>query len=176
MNRLGLIAGVVLLIVVLVFLNQGIRKATPTDEDLQRQAQEQAQKQTPAAMPKPPASGAPAGASVALPPDETVGDPAKARHHIQIGWSYDEANQKNPAMLTGPIEAVKDYVKKSGGATSAEIVNLDVPPADRAPAARAVTTPGVVVDGRTIVTGSFSEMHAAPQDIARMLNQAVGAK
>ena len=91
------------------------------------------------------------------PPDETVGDPAKARHHIQIGWSYDEANQKNPAMLTGPIEAVQGLREEErrghcfGGDRQSRRARLEIGPAAAKDRHHA---PGVVVDGRTIADGA----------------------
>ena len=64
---------------------------------------------------------------------------------MQVGWSYDEANQANPAILNGPLQVVRDYAKKSGGSVSAEIVNLDIPVADRYSCRlRAVTVPGIM--------------------------------
>ena len=105
-----------------------------------------------------------------------MGDPAKAQHHIQVGWSYDEADQANPAILSGPLQVVRDYVKKSGGAASAEIVNLDVPAADRAAAAKGVTAPGIVVDGKPVLPGQFSAMHVTAPDITKALDAATGKK
>ncbi len=176
MNRWFLIAGVGLLIAALVFLNQGIKKDSPTDEDLQKQTQ-QAQQDAQKASVKPAAAPAkPGSTAAALPADETVGDPAKAQHHIQVGWSYDEADQANPAILNGPLQVVRDYVKTSGGSVSAEIVNLDIPVSDRPPAAKAVTTPGIMVDGKPALPGQFSTMNVRAPDIAKALDAAIGKK
>ena len=175
MNRWFLIAGVGLLIAALVFLNQGIKKDSPTDEDLQQQAR-QAQADAQKVAPKQAAPSPPGAAPAALPADETVGDPAKAQHHVLVGWSYDEADQANPAILNGPLQVVRDYVNKSGGSVSAEIVNLDIPIADRSPAAKAVTVPGVVVDGKPVMPGQFSAMHVTASGIRKALDAATGKK
>lgn len=175
MNRWFLILGVGILIAALAFLNQGIKKAAPTDADLQ-QAQQQSQPPAPAAPPRPAAPLKPSASPAALPAEETVGDPATATHHIRVGWVYDEANQAKPETLTGPLQAIRDYASHSGGTVSAEIVNLDVPAADRSPAARVVTAPGVVVDNKTLFNGSISETPMPPEQIARALDSAVGKK
>ena len=54
MNRLFLIVGIAIAIVALMFLSQGIKKAAPTDEDLQQQAQQDAQKEAAKTAPPPP--------------------------------------------------------------------------------------------------------------------------
>ena len=174
-NRWFLIAGVGLLIAALVFLNQGIKKDSPTDEDLQQQAQ-QAQTEAQKARPNMPAPPKPGSAAAALPADEAVGDPAKAQHHLLVGWSYDEANQANPDSLTGPLQAIRDYVRKSGGSVSAEIVNLDVPVADRTTTAKTVTAPGIMVDGKPALPGQISAMHVTAPDITKALDAAIGKK
>lgn len=178
MNRLYLIAGVLILIVALVFLSQGIKKASPTDEDLQQQAQQEAQKEQ--QQKTPPAPSAPTKPSLAassvLPAEETVGNPAAAQHHIQVGWVYDEADQKSPELLTGPLGAIREYVNRSGGKVSAEIADLDVPAEDRSPAAQAVTDLGVSLDGNPVLPGSFSERPVPAGEISKALDAAVGKK
>jgi len=179
MNRLYLIAGVIILITAMVFLSQGIKRASPSDEDLQQQAQQaqqdahDAQKKaaaTPAGPPKP------SRAASTLLAEETVGNSAAAKHHIQVGWVYDEADQKSPEILTGPLGVIRDYANRSGGLDSAEIVNLDIPAKDRSPAALSVTQPGVYVDGKPALPGSFSEIQVHVPDIIKALDAATGKK
>lgn len=181
MNRLFLIAGVAILIAALAFLNQGIKKASPTDADLQQQAQEQQEKANEAhgktaADTKAPTGSQPSPMTEALPAEETVGDPAKAAHHIQVGWVYDEENQASPQILAGPLQVIRDYVKNSKGTASAEIVNLDVPAEDRSPAAQTVADLGVSVDGNPVLVGSFSEMRVTVPEITKALDAATGKK
>lgn len=147
-KRMFLVVGVLCLGMILVFLNQGLKKSAAPDVDEDEQAQ-----QSKAAKPPPPA---PIDPKTVLAPEETVGDPAKARHHIQVGWMYDENNQKKPETLAVPLQTVRDYVQKSGGIASAEIVNLDIPIADRTPAAQAVTGLGISVDGHPVSRGNPS--------------------
>lgn len=176
MNRLFLIVGVCIAIIALMFLSQGIRKASPTDEDLQQQAQKDAQKTAPQAAPpapKPTAPEKPSVVTLTLPAEETVGIPAAAKHHILVGWVYDQDNQAKPEMLTVPLQAIRDYVQRSSGSSSAEIVNLDVPVEDRSPAAQTVTDLGVVEDGRAVVTDNLSSEPTNPQQLARMLANTV---
>ncbi len=176
MNRLFLIVGIVILIAALAFLNQGIKKASPTDADLEQQAQQAAQaKSQPAAAPAANASQQSA-LTDALPAEETVGNPATAQRHIQVGWVYDEANQANPEILKGPLQAIRDYVNRSRGGVSAEIVDLDVPAEDRSPAAQAVRDLGVAVDGQPVMPGNFSEMHVTVPDITKALDAATTKK
>lgn len=147
MNRLLVIAGLIFLAAALVFLNQGVKKSAVSDHDEDEQAQK---------TQKPPST--PGDPAAVLPPEETVGDPATARHHIEAGWVYDEANQLKPETLTVPIQKIREYVSKSAGIASAEIVNLDVPVEDRTPAAQAVTALGVRVDGHPISTENLSRV------------------
>jgi len=172
MNRLFLIVGVGIAIVALLLLNEGIKKAAPTDEDLQKQAQQESQKAAPPPAPKPSAPVKTATVTPNLPAEETVGDPATAKHHIQVGWVYDEANQANPQTLTLPLQAVRDYVQGSGGMSSAEIVNLDVPAEDRSPAAQGVMELGIIVDGKPVITDNLSSKPLRPQQITQMLTMA----
>lgn len=160
MNRLLVIGGVVLLLIALVFLNQGMKKAARPDHDEDEQAQTQ-QAKVPAASS---AQGTPG--SVPL-PEEALGDPATARYRLQVGWVYDEANQKKPETLTAPLQTIRDYVQHSGNLVSAEIVDLDVPVEDRSPAAQTVTELGIHVNGQTIHAGNLSQ---SPEQIPRALS------
>jgi hypothetical protein len=155
MNRLFLMIGVGIAIVALLFLSQGIKKASPTDEDLQKQAQEAAQKNAPPTPPAAPAAKAPLAAG-AQPSEEALGNPATAKYHISVGWVYDEANQAHPETLETPLQVVRDSVAKSQGKISAEIVNIDVPTEDRSPAGQKVTGLGVYIDGRTVISDNPS--------------------
>lgn len=147
MKRGLLIAGLIFLAAALVFLNQGVKKSAVSDHDEDEQAQKTQQTQTP-----------PTDPNTVPAPEEAIGDPATATHHIEAGWVYDEGNQQKPETLTVPIQKIREYVRKSAGIASAEIVNLDVPVEDRAPAARAVTALGVRVDGRPISTENLSSV------------------
>ena len=145
MNRLFVIAGLVILVVALVFLNQGIKKSGLPDND---DAPPPASAQT---APPPSKLPAPAGPA-ALPAEQTVGNPATAKHHIVVGWSYNPTNQQKPETLNAPLQAIQSYVQKTGGSVSAEIVNVDVPASDRSPAAGN----GIIVDGKPVFTGDLS--------------------
>lgn len=152
MNRLFVIAGLVILVVALVFINQGINKAgrpDHDDDDASPPAAQSAPAKTPVKLPP--------TATNDLPAEQTVGNPATAKHKITVGWSYNEANQQKPETLAGPIKAIQDYAQKTGGSVSAVIVNTDVPASDRSPAAQAVTGDGVFVDGKPIVQGDVSK-------------------
>ena len=153
MNRLFVAAGLAILIAALVFLNQGIKKTgLPDRGDDAPPPQKAAQ-----TAPTPKAAALPPLISPAtLPAEQTVGNPATAKHHIVVGWSYNENNQQKPASLTTPLQAVQDYVAKSGGTASAVIVNTDVPASDRSPAAQSITANGVLVDGKPVITGDVS--------------------
>lgn len=157
MNRLFVIAGLVILVVALVFINQGINKAGQPDHD--DDAPPPAAQSAPAKAP----TKLPATATADLPAEQTVGNPATAKHKIVVGWSYNEANQQKPDTLAGPIKAIQDYAQKTGGSVSAVIVNTDVPASDRSPAAQAVTSNGIFVDGKPVVKGDVSA--AAPQQV-----------
>ena len=149
MKRVLIIAGLVFLAAALVFLNQGLKKSAVPDHDEEEQAQQSK------APPPPPA---PIDAKTVPSSEETVGDPKTARHHIEAGWVYDEGNQQKPETLTVALQEIREYVGKSGGIASAEIVNLDVPVEDRSPAARTVTELGIFVDGKPISTGNISSI------------------
>jgi len=167
MNRLFVVAGLAILIVALVFLNQGIKKSGLPDTDDNAPPPAAAAQPAPAA--KAPAAS-PSTAPAALPAEQTVGNPATAKHHITVGWSYNEANQQKPQSLATPLQAVQSYVEKSGGSVSAEIVNTDVPTSDRSPAAQAVTGNGVFVDGKPVINGDVSS--APPQQVVGAIQNA----
>ena len=157
MNRLFVIAGLAILIVALVFINRGVNKAGLPDHD--EDAPPPAAKSAPAQPP----TKLPSTATNDLPAEQTVGNPATAKHKIVVGWSYNEANQQKPNTLDAPIKAIQDYAQKTGGSVSAVIVNTDVPASDRSPAAQAVTGNGVFVDGKPVVKGDVSQ--APPQQV-----------
>ncbi len=165
MNRLFVVAGLAILIAALVFLNQGIKKTGLPDSDDAPPAAQSAPAPAPKAVAATP-SAAPAGP----PAEQTLGDPATAKHHVLIGWSYNEANQQKPEALAAPIQAVQSYVQKSGGSVSAEIVNTDVPTSDRSPAAKAVAGNGVFVDGKPVFSGDVSG--APPQKVVGAIQAA----
>ena len=162
MKRGLLIVGLILLAAALVFLNQGLKKVAPSDHDEEEQAQQ-------ASQPQPPAPGDP---TTAPPPEEAVGDPA-AKHHITVGWMYDERSQQKPETLNAALQAIRNYVMHSRGAASAEIVDLDVPAEDRSAAARVVTVLGIQVDGRPLYSGSLSTMPGGPGIISGVLNSSI---
>ncbi len=163
MNRLFVIAGLVILVVALVFINQGVNKAGQPDHD--EDAPPPIAKSAPTT--KVPATKVPGMTPAAggdqLPAEQTVGDPATAKHKVVVGWSYNEASQQKPDTLAAPIKAVQEYAQKTGGTVSVEIVNTDVPVSDRSPAAQAVTKNGVFVDGKPVVSGDVSA--APPQKV-----------
>ncbi len=174
MNRVFALIGVGIAIAALAFLSQGIKKNAPTDEDLQKQAQAE---QTAAQNAAPPAARTtqPPASTVltsTLPAEIADGNPASAKHHIQVGWVYDEANQANPNTLTVPLQAVRDFVQRSSGAVSSEIVNLDVPAEDRTPAAQSVSQMGIAVDGKPVLTENLSDKPLSSQQITQMLSTA----
>lgn len=154
MNRLFVVAGLAILIVALIFINRGVNKAglPDHDEDPPPPAAKSAPAQPPVKLPS--------TATSDLPAEQTVGDPATAKHKIVVGWSYNDANQQKPETLAGPLKAIQEYVRQTGGSVSAEIVNTDVPASDRSPAAQTVTGNGVFVDGKPVVKGDVS---ATPQ-------------
>lgn len=168
MNRLFVIAGLVILVVALVFLNQGIKKSgLPDDDDAPPPAA--AAKAPPPAAPKAASTG-PATSPAVLPDEQTVGNPATAKHHILVGWSYTDTNQSKPETLAAPLQAIQGYVQRSGGSVSAEIVNVDVPAGDRSPAARTVAGSGVFVDGKPVVSGDLSR--TPPQQVVGAIQAA----
>ena len=110
MNRIFVIIGIIILGVALVYLNQGISKTAPTEEAAEQaqSAQEKAagEEQHKAMITK----ITPTGPDSVPKPEETVGDPAKAKHHIQVGWVYDETNLKDPEGLMVSMDLVEQFV------------------------------------------------------------------
>jgi hypothetical protein len=153
MNRLFVITGLVILVIALVFLNQGINKSGVSDDAAAPPPAAARTRPSPAAAPGP-------AASTALPAEQAVGNPATATHHIVIGWSYNDTNQQKPNALNAPIQAVQTYVQQNGGKVSAEIVNVDVPAADRSPAAQGAAANGVFVDGKPVFKGDIASVPA----------------
>jgi len=165
MKRGFVAAGVIFLAAALVFLNQGLKKsAIPEHDDHEQAPQTQKLPSTPV-DPK-----------AVMPPEETDGDPATAKHHITVGWIYDEDNQQKPETLAVPIQAIRDYVKQSGGTVSAIIVDLDVPIEDRSPAAQGVTDLGLHVDDDYLYGGNLSSSPLPPDQIMRALDGAIKKK
>lgn len=162
MKRAFVAVGVIVLAAALVFLNQGLKKSAQPDHDDDEKAQQQAQKP----------STAPGDPTAPIPPEETLGDPATAKHHIQVGWVYDEANQLKPETLSVSLQMVREYVKHSGN-VSAEIVDMDVPAEDRSPAAQTVTALGIIVDGKSLYSGNVSGMQGGPEIIPGALTSAI---
>ena len=144
MRQFSLIAGVLVLVVALVLLNKGIgRNAQPDDDDANQQTHSQPQK--PAA---PPLSAQ--SAKTSIPPEGTIGNPATAKYKITVGWEYDAANQAKPEALTEALAAVAKFVNAQQGTAAAEIADMDVPAAQRSPAAQAVTNLGIAVNGKPV--------------------------
>ena len=150
MNRLFVGGALVILIVALVFINQGVKKSGTPDHD------EDAPPPQSAPAAQKPAVKVPGMASTAadLPAEQTVGNPASAKHKIVVGWSYNKTSQQKPETLAAPLKAIQEYAQKTG--SSVVIVNTDVPVSDRSPAAQAVTGNGVFVDGKPVVAGDLS--------------------
>ncbi len=166
MNRLFVGAGLVILIVALVFINQGVKKAGLPDHD------EDAPPKSAPAAPAAPAAKVPGmtPTGAELPAEQTIGSPATAKHKVVVGWSYSAANQSKPEALAAPLKAIREYAQKSGGAVSVQIVNTDVPAADRSPGAPAVSGSGVFVDGKPVVSGDLSAR--PPQEVVTAVQAA----
>lgn len=162
MNRLLVGVGLVALIAALVFLNQGVKKSAVPEQD----------EDAPQSQTKVPTT--PVNAAAALPAEETVGNPATAKHHITVGWIYTEASYSHPEGLAVPLQAVRDVVKNSGGTASAEIVDMDVPAEDRSPAARAVTALGLSVDGKVLFDGNPGDTPVPADAVIQQIMKAMG--
>jgi len=163
-NRLFVVAGLAILIVALVFINRGINKAGQPDHD------EDAPPPAAKAAPAQPPVKLPSTATNDLPAEQTIGNPATAKHKIVVGWSYNEANQQKPETLAAPLKEIQEYAQKTGGSVSAEIVNIDVPASDRSPAAQTITGNGVFVDGKPIIQGDVSA--TPPQQVLNAVQAA----
>lgn len=148
MKRMALIVGLILLVVVLVFINRGISNTAKPDND-DDDSQQTASKSSSSKPTTPPGPTGPDMSSM-LQPEMTVGDPARAKYKVTVGWVYDDTNQANIQTLVGALQVVRQAVAASNGALSAEIVDLDVPAGDLSPAAQSVTNLGVAVNGQPI--------------------------
>lgn len=167
MKRFAPLLALLVLIGVLALLNRNINKSAGGDTE---------------ALPPPPpaAKTAVTPASDPLPPEITLGSPATTHSKITVGWVYDATNQPNPAALRQAIDAVKEHVAASGGTTSAEIVNLDVPPGELSAQAGSVIGLGVAVNGEAGATVGGKEIALAGNpgegDITAVnINTALGA-
>ena len=176
MNRVFVIIGLVILAVGLVYLNQGISKTAPTEDAVEQAQQKQQQAQSDAQQKAIAARVTPSGPETALPSEETVGNPQTAKHHIQVGWIYDDVNLKNPEALVLPLQTIRDFVKQQGGTVSAEIVDLDVPNEDRSPAARAVTDLGIRFDDLYAFNNNFTGQVMPQGEITEMLTMQMKEK
>lgn len=156
MNRVFAIIGLVILAIAIVYLTQGISKTAPTEDEADQaqrvQQQAQVEKQRKAII----AQITPTGPSNIPQSEETLGNPATAKHHIKVGWFYDEDNLKNPEQLIIPLQTVAKFVEHENGKVSAVIVDLDVPREDRSPAAQSVTDVGMQFDGNHPFFQNFS--------------------
>ena len=131
-----LIVSVIILVAALAMLNNGIHKVAPTDQE---------------ANTPPPTQKAASTVTTPLPPlapEEAIGDPARAKYRITVGWRYDTVNQADPSQLIQSVDVARQFAKRSSSMVAMEIVDLDVPPANRSPAARAVKTLGITINGK----------------------------
>lgn len=175
MKRWFLGAVLVVLVLAFGFLKQGVHKSSMT-EDEQQQAAQEAQKaqadKAEAAAKKTAASAASAAPGADDPPsEEVVGDPATAKHHIQVGWIYSDTDAVDVSKLKAALGEVRTFALQSGGACSVVFVDLDVPAEDRSPAAKGVTDLGVEVDGQNIYDQNPAA--AAPGTLAAALQGAI---
>ena len=175
MKRWFLGAVLVILVVAFGFLTQGVHKSSLT-EDQETQMAQDAQKaqdeKAKAAAAKPATATAPGPDSADTPPaEEVVGDPTTAKHHIEVGWIYDDTNAVDAAKLTAALAEVRTFAQKSGGTASAVLVDLDVPTEDHSPAAQGVVDLGVDVDGSSVYAQNPSE--AAPGALTAALQGAI---
>lgn len=169
--------GAVLIVLVLAFgfLKQGVHKSSMT-EDEQQQAAQEAQKaqadKAEASAKKTAASAASAAPGADDPPaEEVIGDPATAKHHIQVGWIHNDTDVVDANKLKAALGEVRAFTLQSGGACSVVLVDLDVPAEDRSPAAKGVTDLGVEVDGQSIYNENPSD--AAPGTLTTVLQGAI---
>lgn len=170
MKRWFLGAVLVILVVAFGFLTQGVHKSSMT-EDQEQQAAVDAQKaqadKTKEAAAKQPA---PATADTTLPAEEVIGDPATAKHHIEVGWIYEDTDVVSADKLQSALAEARTFAQKSGGTVSAVLVDLDVPTEDRSAAAQGVVDLGVDVDDNSIYTQNPSD--AAPGALTAALQGA----
>ncbi|MEO7720143.1 MAG: hypothetical protein ABIY70_28470 [Capsulimonas sp.] len=149
MKFAGPIVVILVLIAALSFLSKGMNSNARPDHDEDEQQQSQAKE-----PPKP----APPGARISIPSrngdpipsEEQIGDPATAKHKIVVGWTYTPENQAATQNLNQTLAAVRKIAQDSHGAVSVQVVNVDVPAADRSPAAQSVNDVGIMVDGKSV--------------------------
>ena len=165
MKRWLAIAGLVVLALALVFLNQGMKKAAAPDRD---------EDEAPAQAQKAPIKTPPIDPNGILPAEETVGDFKTSHQHIQLGWVYTDNYYKHPENLNNSIQAVRDYVQNSQGSASAEIVDLDVPLEDRSPAAREVTDVGIQVAGQIVYSQNPADITVTQLQVTNNLDGVLG--
>ena len=174
MKRWFLGAVLVILVVAFGFLTQGVHKSSLT-EDQETQMAQDAQKaqdeKAKAAAAKPATAPATAPGPDSPPAEEVVGDPTTAKHHIEVGWIYDDANAVDAAKLTAALAEVRTFAQKSGGTASVVLVDLDVPTEDRSPAAQGVVDLGMDVDGSSVYAQNPSD--APPGALTAALQGAV---
>ncbi len=168
MKRLAPVIIVLVLIGALAYVNRGISKTAPPDHD--DDAPPPAAKATPSPAAK---TSPPSGADTLLQPEMTAGDWTAAKHKITVGWVYDDVNQHDPKALTDALGAVQQFVTERHGAVAAEIVDLDVPTADRSPVAQTIVNLGVQVDGRAVgPSGNPGESGVTAEALTQALRQA----
>lgn len=179
MKRWFWAALLVILVVAFAFLKQGVHRSSLTGDQEQRMMQEaqkaqadkakEAAKQAAATPPAPPAANA--SPDTTLPAEEVVGDPATAKHHIEVGWIYEDTDVVDAGKLKAALAEVRDFAQKSGGTVSAVLVDLDVPAEDRSPAAQEVVDLGAEMDGQSVYDKNPSA--AAPGALTATLQRAV---
>lgn len=175
MKRWFLAAVLVVLVLAFGFLKQGVHKSSMTEEEQQQAAQEAQKAQADkaeAAAKKTTAPAVSAAPGADDPPaEEVVGDPATAKHHIQVGWIYEDTDAVNSDKLKAVLSVIRTFALQSGGAVSAVIVDADVPAEDRSPAAQGVTDMGVEMDGQSVYDQNPSG--TAPGALAAALQGAI---
>ena len=159
MRRVGLIAGVLVLVGALAFLNNGIRKNAPSEHD---EDQASAQPQHPQSAQAP---------ATPPPPEEIIGSPSAAKYKVTVGWVYDAATQANPAALAQTLDVARKFAMAHKNKVSLVTADLDVPPEERSPAARAVTQQGFTLNGKPLAgqTDNPGEGTIMPEEITYIL-------
>lgn len=140
MKRLIPFAIGLILIGLLVVFNKRFNNGTEPSEEEVEQQRAQAQKPAP---PPPVPSGPPA---LTLPSDEVLGNPGTAKYKVVFGYTVNEGTQANTQALLTTVNAVRAAVKGRPD-VSAVIADVDVPAADRAAPAQAITQEGLTVNG-----------------------------
>ncbi|BDI28179.1 hypothetical protein CCAX7_002300 [Capsulimonas corticalis] len=151
MKLAGPIVVILVLVAALSFLSKGMQRnaVADHDEDAPQQTSD-TKKDTPKTpAPAPLAQAAPPGTDP-IPAEEQIGDPKTAKHKVVVGWTYTPDNQAKTEALQQTLTAVRQMAQQSHGAVSVQIVNLDVPAADRSPAAKSVSEQGIIVDGKSV--------------------------